>query len=718
MDVVAEMIGTVSKGKTASNAARQHIREKGHVAIISFDHFTARPVHKLARGDDTELVRVGAAGDPQRHTHNIIPAIAVTDDGRVGAIHQHAIKDRVHELGSIFQAFLATNLRRHGVAVELDSREGLHFNERMARLVDVPQRIADLFSRRTTDGEEAARALAAERGQDFDTMTPDAKAALLKGQIAKGRQSKEAGPDIAGWVAQAKAAGYSHRSVLRPGEGRGLAQAAARHRQAYEAALPLLEEQFASRAVIEGSVPRVAAAKGLIAAGIKDAREVSAVTAAFRSEGVRQDGEKTLIHWAFDPAQKFARLTTQLSVEQEREAIGLLTRAAADKSCALSPGELRAAVQRVSAEGYDFTTDHGRQQLAVMERLAAAGRAAVAVGVAGSGKSTLLRPLIDAWHTAGRDVYGVTLAWRQSEGLRDAGIRQRAKKKFEPAKDTLIESGLEDQRTFALTKFLTGLEKGELRLDSNSVVVIDELALIGTKQILSLARHQAEHGFQIVAIGDDMQCSSIDAGATIDLCRRAFGSENVPELLSTIRQITERERETSLMFREGRAGEALKRKDEDGTLKIIPGGYSEAVSAIVDLWWERRSETGKRRKPRETPFGVFGRYVPFACTAAMERAGASSDRQLFGARSERMRAIILSPRSCLLRGLNVARISGFASASPLPPSPRAYWDPRERSPYRDTGRLRGPVRRPFPVAIQLPRCRGVGQRYRSEGPVG
>ena len=30
--------------------------------------------------------------------------------------------------------------------------------------------------------------------------------------------------------------------------------------------------------------------------------------------------------------------------------------------------------------------------------------------------------LVHAWHTDGRDVYGVTLGWRQTAGLEDAGI--------------------------------------------------------------------------------------------------------------------------------------------------------------------------------------------------------------------------------------------------------------------------------------------------------
>jgi phage/plasmid primase-like uncharacterized protein len=579
MDLIAEAIGSVSKGDTSK---KNVIMEKGHVAIIQHDHFTARPTYKMRRVEngisDTELVRVEVDGDMQRHVHGIIITTGITDRGRVGAVQLQAIDGRIHEWGSVCQAILATKLRRHGVNVELDSREGLGFHERMARLTDVPQRMVDLFSQRSTDGEVVARAVAKSRGLDFDTLSPDAKVAMLKNGAQASRRAKEGGPNIESWVEQAKEAGYTHRSVLRPGEGVEPGPRNERLPKAYAISLPIIEEQFEKRAVIKGSDLRVAAAKSLIATGIQGASEVNILTSAYRSEGVTQDGKKTDIHWAFDPAERYARVTTQLSVDQEREAIDILRSAHEDKSTVLSLDAIDRAVAKVSKEGFDFSKDHGLKQRGMAEKLAASGRAAVGVGVAGSGKSTMLRILVEAWGEDRRDVYGATVAWRQTKGLRDAGIGRKV----------LLDSGIVRDKTFALSPFLSRLEKGELKLGPRSVVVIDEISLVGTTQVLRLARKQREQGFQIVAIGDDMQGQSIDAGATIDLCRRAFGSENVPELLSTIRQLKVRDQETSLMFRDGNAEGALARKDQDGTLFIVPGGYDDAVRGVVDLWWERR----------------------------------------------------------------------------------------------------------------------------------
>ena len=94
---------------------------------------------------------------------------------------------------------------------------------------------------------------------------------------------------------------------------------------------------------------------------------------------------------------------------------------------------------------------------------------------------------------------------------------------------------------------------GTIKLDRNSVVAVDELGPARHPAGLELLRLRERHGFSIVALGDDKQVPSIDAGAIIDLSRRALGAEQVPEILTTVRQQTEREREIAGLFREGRA---------------------------------------------------------------------------------------------------------------------------------------------------------------------
>jgi len=342
----------------------------------------------------------------------------------------------------VYQAHLATNLRAQGIDVVLDDRT------EAARMPAVPEAISDLFSKRSHDGEAAAREFVRSLGRDWDSLHPRELVGLMRYGTRSARQGKEtaAAPaersNVAGWRAQAAAAGYTHRSVIDP-EAKAKARLPAteqdRLRRGYTAALPLLARQFERRATMYASVARTAAARGLIASGVDSAADIDRITAAMREHGVQHDGSTVPLVWASVPSESEGegrrpkvKITTALHVAQEREAIALAEAAAADRSGALSPGQIDRAVRDVSdRDGLDFTSAHGLEQRRVLETLGTSGWLAVAVGVAGSGKSTLLRPLVAAWSAPPeregdeRTVYGTALATRQANQLADAGIDPR-----------------------------------------------------------------------------------------------------------------------------------------------------------------------------------------------------------------------------------------------------------------------------------------------------
>jgi phage/plasmid primase-like uncharacterized protein len=571
---VAWDIGQVRRGRGGMGGT-----EAGHIAWIGFEHFTARATAEVKRPDPvtgevtTELHTLrpsrdpSGAGDPQLHTHCAVPNLVLTDSGHLGALDLSPTRTRIHEYGAFYQAQVAANLRRVGVAVALEERTG------MARLPAISEEVCEAFSKRTRDGTEAARQEAAKRGLDWDAMSPDMQVDFLKGGTKAVRKNKEDDlSDFAAWRGQAAAMGWEHRGVVAPrshgAEGPRQQSRAARLEAAYEMALPFLDTEFSRASVLNGADLRAAAARALIAAGMMHGAErgradVDAVTKALRERGVRQDGQLTGLIWAREAGRDEVRVTTALHVAQEAEAVALAKAAAADRSRALSPAALAAAVER---SGLDFTDAHGKAQRAALERLGTGGAVGVAVGVAGSGKTTLLRPLVDAWTAQGDTIVGVAIAWRQAEPLKEAGIGSVA----------------------ALTGFLHGVAAGRISVGPRTVVVVDELGQVGARQMLELLRLRAAHGFRIVATGDDRQCQGIEAGPVVNLMRRALGAEAVPEILTTRRQRTEREREIAGLFREGKAAEALAMKRQDGTAEAVPGGYNDAVRRVAELWRQRR----------------------------------------------------------------------------------------------------------------------------------
>ena len=559
-------IGRARKGKGGQDGY-----DPGHIGWVAFDHYTSRPTVWVARDEHgkriTESVAVQVAGDPDLHTHFTVANAVFCDNGRVGSLDLGRLDGLIKETGALYQAHVATELRKLGADVILDPETGA------ARLTAIPEAVRLHFSKRTQGGEEAARTYARSLGLDWDTLPPDRRAGLLKAGvqgialgsdgIAREKLKKDDMADFTDWRRQAAELGWNHGGILAHGPPAPDLTRDQRMQMAYEQALPWLEKELNQRAVISGPDARTAAARGLIASGIEDASDIERVTDRFMAQGVMQYGERTSLIIGQEGQKQHPSVTTALHVSDEREFIRLAKAAAADRSDALTPGQLQAAVQQT---GLRFEKAHGRAQRAGMESLGTGGRLGVLIGAAGAGKTTLLQPLVAAWQAEGRQVYGIALAWRQADDLTDAGIQQRQVK--------------------AYSVFMDAVKAGEVALDPRAVVVVDELSLLGTRQSLELLRLQETHGFRIAMLGDDKQCASIEAGPIIDLARKALGDGQVPEILTTIRQETKRERQIAGLLRTGRpddVAQALSMKRDDGTVELVPGGYREAVERTAEL---------------------------------------------------------------------------------------------------------------------------------------
>ena len=250
----------------------------------------------------TELVTMKAAGDPQLHTHTALLNAVLTDSGRLGSIDLDMIAGRVKEWGALYQAHVATNLRRHGVDVALDEKTGA------ARLTAVPGSMRDAMSKRTRDGSEAAREHARDLGLDWDALTPERRIGMLKAGTQRHKLAKETGlsvedrqdfegakrkddlGDFVAWERQAAALGYVHRSVLRPDAPKPNLTREERLEIAREASLDLVDAALQRNAKLDAREVRVLAARGLVASGIEDASDIDAIWKSYRERGVRQDG--------------------------------------------------------------------------------------------------------------------------------------------------------------------------------------------------------------------------------------------------------------------------------------------------------------------------------------------------------------------------------------------------------------------------------------------
>ncbi len=563
MRYVGQEIGWARRGDGGKDGA-----EPGEVAWASFMHFSARPTLALQDGPDGETYVVDAAvpGDPQVHIHNTLFNAVVTASGHVGSLDMKETQGRIKEFGAHFQAFLANELDAMGIKLEYDQ------NEQAVAIASVPQAVRDAFSKGHKATVSKARQFAQDQGLDWDTIGVERKLGLLNATAANTKLRKDAAsPGQGTWDDTAARLGWQHETAI-TGEHREKLGDQERIERATEFAARHIEKEFATAAVIDQSVVRVHATRGLIGVGIKGEGDIEAVVQRLERDGVMVNGTRAVL--IVGEMDGRLRVTNSVQVKLERDMAELVYQASRAPAGVVPDATFRKAV---ADSGIDFTGTMGEDQLAAAERFAFGGGLVFLEGVAGVGKTTrVLPPAVLAWQRDGRKVFGISQAWRQADALNEAGVDE----------------------TIAVHPFLAGVQSGDIKVDRNTVLVIDEAAQLGPRQFLEMMKLWRDTGCIIRGLGDAEQCQAIEASSAIEIMVRNMPEEAAPQLLATVRQKTARAREIATLFRDGEAAQALDMKIADGHAHLIGGDYDQVVARIAAFYVERRDalrEKGSKR---------------------------------------------------------------------------------------------------------------------------
>lgn len=411
--------------------------------------------------------------------------------------------------------------------------------------------------------EDKAKAFAESQGIDWNAISTDAKMNILRDAGANGRLGKMKTDERNIWREQAKALGWNHETCFEHTTYEALTTEQ-RFDRAYKFAARHLAEEFRTAAVITHEKLGLYAARGLIGVGISGGPDdIKAVVQLIEERGIRFRGEHVALVTGIMDSQ--VRVTNTAQIRTEQAVLDRVRENAGNKTEALSA---QAISQEIARSGVTFTGE----QRAAIHALGEGGRLTMLTGAAGVGKTTLLEPVVEAWHAdrcfeqGGREVVGTAMAWRQADALRDAGIR----------------------KIYALEPLLAMMQRGDFTASRNTVLVVDEVSQIGPRQMLKLLELQAQTGMPIKMLGDREQAQAIEAGDSMALLFRALPKEAKPELLTTMRQTSERGREIAGLFREGAADVALDMKRADGNAMLLGGDRSQVISQIADLYIERR----------------------------------------------------------------------------------------------------------------------------------
>ena len=183
-------------------------------------------------------------------------------------------------------------------------------------------------------------------------------------------------------------------------------------------------------------------------------------------------------------------------------------------------------------------------QRAAADQIAAGRGLTVVEGFAGAGKSTMLRAAAEDLRFSGHDVLGVAPSGKAAKGLQDS-------------------AGIESN---TLTKTLMNIERGDLRLTRDSVVIVDEAGMARNSDLGRLAQAVADAGGRLVLVGDERQLGAVGRGGGFAEAREiaAGGTARLDEIH---RQREGWQAEASRAFGEGRAREAIQSYIDHGRVE-------------------------------------------------------------------------------------------------------------------------------------------------------
>jgi Ti-type conjugative transfer relaxase TraA len=261
-------------------------------------------------------------------------------------------------------------------------------------------------------------------------------------------------------------------------------------------------------------------------------------------------------------AERFTT-TSMLSAE---EALVRNAAALASSSHAVGKVDLQRAV--IAAERRNLVL--GADQKRALEHVLKRPGLSMVVGFAGSGKSAMLGVAREAWEAAGYTVRGAALSGIAAENLEGgSGIASRTIASLEHAW----------ARDFD-------------RLTSRDVLVVDEAAMVGTRQLQRVLAEAASGAAKVVMVGDVQQLQAIEAGAAFRLLAERHGAAEISEVR---RQSAAWMREATKAFANGSTGAALAAYSNAGMVRAAET-RDAARAALIDRWdGERRADPAASR---------------------------------------------------------------------------------------------------------------------------
>jgi len=535
----------------------------GGLAAALFDHRTSR------------------AGDPQLHTHALVPNKLLCADGVWRTIDGHELFHHKKAAGVLYQAALRAELHsRLGVVFAAPTAHG------QAEILGVPKEVMVAWSKRTAQiAAEAAPVIADYEATLGRALTRNERATVTKTAVLKTRQGKK--PASSGSVLHDR--WQTEAAALRWG-------AETLHTAVTAAARP-----FAKPFAVDGVAPTEPFVVGVTPA-VTPSRSELAVLAAGRRRGVFSRADLTIELAAALPVVAETAEQVRVRVEDLTDGsvghwttmrlgaptVGVTPRASDHRYTSREVLQAEAQVLRVAAAGQgkhvaqvpatavdpELMAGLGPDQQAAVTKLTTGGDFVVVLTApAGAGKTTTIGAAAGIWQKSGFTVVGLAPSARAAAELGHAtGGTAETLAKWLHQQARLSQLPPAEQAAWTPT--------------ARTVLVVDEASMASTFDLHTLTRIARQARAKIVLVGDPAQIGAINApgGLIAALAARGHGIE----LTSVHRFHHEWEAQASLRLRDGDRS-VIDVYADAGRLHTVPDP-DQAAAAVLAHWQHARAD--------------------------------------------------------------------------------------------------------------------------------
>ncbi len=466
-------------------------------------------------------------GEPHLHTHSLFLNIVVRNDGTTGTLESLDLFKLKMTAGALYRAELSKILHEKlGLESEL-------LDNNCFRLKGIPSKVINQFSSRRFEILKASKELGyrSQKALEVLTFATRSKKVLVKREEL-----------ITAWKELAKNLKFEDKDIIKRFK-KGVSR----------------EKGFDLEIVINVSVKLIKERESHFS--FFELVKHMAQLSQGRAIGINDILASAKSYLETNPAIiKLSRVgderyTTAFVLNEERALIKKV-RSLSQEVRELVPSHI---TQKVIKE---FKTLNHEQEVALNHITNTQGLIKAVSGMAGTGKSFLLNAVRESFELTGKDVLGLAPMGRTAKGLEAS---------------SLIKSETIDM---ALIK----IQSGQLKITTNSVLIVDEAGLIGTKQMKKLVDIADKEKCLLVLVGDTLQLQPITRGAP----QREIIKEIGDTKLKNIKRQNEDNSWTKnaiLDFSVGKSRRALMEYIKRGQV-FIGEDRADAVKLLINSWGE------------------------------------------------------------------------------------------------------------------------------------